>query len=67
MIYGGTLLTPTRWRQRSRGLASLPGHLSSVEANEIFIQLPEAVIAGLVADGFQFYRWEGEHSTTFAW
>jgi len=32
-----------------------------VEANEIFIQLPEAVIEGLVADGFQFYRWEGEH------
>jgi len=28
------------------------------------IQLPEAVIEGLVADGFQFYRWEGEHSTT---
>jgi len=25
-----------------------------VEANEIFIQLPEAVIEGLVADGFQF-------------
>ena len=48
------------------GLTSLPGaHLChSVEANEIFIQLPEAVIEGLVADGFRFYRWEGEHSTT---
>lgn len=48
------------------GLTSLPrAHLChSVEANEIFIQLPEAVIEGLVADGFRFYRWEGEHSTT---
>lgn len=47
------------------GLALLPGAqlCHSVEANEIFIQLPEAVIEGLVADGFQFYRWEGEHST----
>ncbi|PSB32005.1 threonine aldolase family protein [Chlorogloea sp. CCALA 695] len=33
-----------------------------VDANEIFVQLPEAVIAGLIADGFKFYRWEGEDS-----
>lgn len=48
------------------GLVKLPGVqlCHPVEANEIFIQLPEAVIEGLVADGFQFYRWEGEHSTT---
>lgn len=48
------------------GLASLPGVnlCHPVEANEIFIELPEAVIDGLLADGFQFYRWEGEHSTT---
>ncbi len=47
-------------------LTKLPGvkFCYPVEANEIFIQLPEAVIAGLMADGFQFYRWEGEHSTT---
>lgn len=35
-----------------------------VEANEIFIQLPEIVIQGLFGGGFQFYRWEGENSTT---
>lgn len=48
------------------GLSSLPGAKLShpVEANEIFIQLPEAVIKGLLAEGFQFYRWEGEDSTT---
>jgi len=46
-------------------LASWQGYMCHpVEANEIFIQLPEAVIEGLVADGFQFYRWEGEHLTT---
>ncbi len=27
-----------------------------MEANEIFCYLPEAVIDGLLADGFQFYR-----------
>lgn len=48
------------------GLAELPGArlCHPVEANEIFIQLPEAVVEGLVADDFQFYRWEGEESTT---
>ncbi len=48
------------------GLASLPGAklCHPVEANEVFIQLPEALIEGLVADGFRFYRWEGDHSTT---
>lgn len=36
-----------------------------VEANELFIQLPHEVIAGVLADGFQFYRWEeGETMTT---
>lgn len=50
----------------ARGIASLPGRwvCHPVEANEIFIQLPEAVIEALVADGFRFYRWEGEHLTT---
>ena len=48
------------------GLSSLPGAklCHPVEANEIFIQLPEIVIKGLLAEGFQFYRWEGEDSTT---
>lgn len=43
------------------GLARLPGARlrDPVEANEIFIELPEAVIAGLEAEGFEFYRWGG--------
>ena len=47
------------------GLKALPGarlrHL--VEANEIFITLPEPVLAGLEADGFVFYRWPGGDGT----
>ena len=41
------------------GLAGLPGArlLHPVEANEIFAVLPGAVIEGLFAAGFQFYRW----------
>jgi threonine aldolase len=35
-----------------------------VEANEVFIQMPEEVITSLLAAGFQFYRWDGEDSTT---
>ena len=48
------------------GLSSLPGVklCHRVEANEVFIQLPEALIEGLFAEGFNFYRWEGEESTT---
>ncbi len=47
------------------GLTNLPGVelCYPVNANEIFIRLPETIIAGLIADGFGFYRWEGEHST----
>ena len=30
-----------------------------VEANEIFIDLPEPVIAGLEQRGYAFYRWDG--------
>jgi threonine aldolase len=49
----------------ARGLAAIPGAklLHPVDANEIFVTLPEPVIAGLEADGFQFYRWEGPGST----
>ncbi|HEY9632814.1 MAG TPA: low specificity L-threonine aldolase [Coleofasciculaceae cyanobacterium] len=52
-------------RQLAQGIIGLPGVklCYPVEANEIFIQLPEAVIQGLLAEGFQFYRWQGEHST----
>jgi threonine aldolase len=40
------------------GLAEIPGTrpLAPVEANEIFLELPGAVMDGLEADGFQFYR-----------
>ena len=50
----------------AEGLASLPEVKLRypVEANEIFIELPTHVIQSLLADGFQFYRWEGEASTT---
>jgi threonine aldolase len=48
----------------TQGLVGLPGvklHYP-VEANEIFVQLPETVISSLLADGFSFYPWGGEHS-----
>jgi threonine aldolase len=35
-----------------------------VEANELFVTMPDAVIRGLEADGFRFYRWMDETSTT---
>ncbi|MEE8534629.1 MAG: beta-eliminating lyase-related protein [Kiloniellales bacterium] len=43
----------------SEGLAAIEGAeiLHPVEANEIFCRLPEAVIAGLLDEGFAFYRW----------
>ena len=49
----------------ARGLAQLPGASlrHPVEANEIFIELPEPVIAGLLAEGARFYRWHGPAAT----
>jgi threonine aldolase len=43
----------------AEGLGGLPGVelLHPVEANEIFASLPGAVIEGLLAEGFRFYRW----------
>jgi threonine aldolase len=40
------------------GLRELPAArlLAPVEANEIFLELPGAVMDALEADGFQFYR-----------
>jgi threonine aldolase len=40
------------------GLTELPAArlLAPIEANEIFLELPGAVMDGLEADGFQFYR-----------
>lgn len=48
------------------GLDGIPGVrlMHPVEANEVFIQLPERVIVALLAGGFQFYRWLDERSTT---
>jgi threonine aldolase len=48
----------------AKGLAPLPGARlrHPVEANEIFVELPEPVIRGLLAEGFQFYRWDSETS-----
>ena len=48
------------------GLGEVPGAALThpVEANEVFPRLPEAVIKGLLAAGFSFYRWGGEGSTT---
>ncbi len=45
--------------QLAAGLISLPEVklCYPVEANEIFVQLPEKIIQGLLADGFQFYNW----------
>ena len=41
------------------GLSALPGVQLAhpVEANEIFIRLPEAAIAGLERQGFEFHPW----------
>ncbi len=48
-------------RQLSSGLLKLPGAELGhpVEANEIFMALPEAVVAGLEAEGQNFHRWPG--------
>ena len=41
------------------GLRDAPGArlLQPVEANELFVALPETTVAGLERDGFLFYRW----------
>ncbi len=48
------------------GISALPGVkiCYPVQANEIFVQMPKTTIEKLLAEGFQFYRWEGEDSTT---
>ncbi|XKH38818.1 threonine aldolase family protein [Azospirillum doebereinerae] len=42
------------------GLGKLPGVVLEypVEANELFVRLPESTIAALEAAGFGFYRWD---------
>jgi len=43
----------------AQGLNSVAGAqlMHPVEANEIFVALPEATVAGLETQGFKFYRW----------
>ena len=45
-------------RRLADGVARVPGAeiLGAVEANLFFVRLPEAVLKGLEADGFRFYR-----------
>jgi threonine aldolase len=49
----------------ARGLGSIKAVRLEhpVEANELFVTLPDPVIRGLEADGFRFYRWMDESST----
>ncbi len=41
------------------GLVTLPGvqRVQATDANEVFVAMPEAVLAGLSAKGFEFSRW----------
>ncbi|MDE2305299.1 MAG: low specificity L-threonine aldolase, partial [Gammaproteobacteria bacterium] len=43
----------------AEGLRALPGArlLQAVEANELFVALPESVVSALESAGFGFYRW----------
>ena len=43
------------------GLAALPGVrlLYRAAGNQVFAELPEPMLSGLLADGFLFYRWDG--------
>ena len=47
-------------------LATLPGvHLvQPVQANEVFVALPDATIDALLQDGFEFYRWPAPAGAT---
>lgn len=53
-------------RRLGQGLAKLRGAqiLHPVEANEVFVNLPEPVIQGLEGDGFRFYRWPDDSAPT---
>ena len=47
----------------AQGLVELPlvRLCHPVEVNEIFVEIPESVVNGLRADGFQFYVWQEEN------
>ena len=53
-------------RRLGQGLAKLPGARIEypVEANEVFVTMPEPVIQGLEGDGFRFYRWPHDRAPT---
>ena len=69
-------LTDALWRRNAAhanamaarlaaGLAAVPGLrlVHSVETNQVFVELPEAMIEGLLADGFSFFRMGGGETT----
>jgi threonine aldolase len=43
----------------SAGLAEIPGvrMVQTVQANELFVAMPDRLIEALLAEGFEFYRW----------
>jgi threonine aldolase len=43
----------------AEGLGQIPGvrMLYPVQANELFVVMPEAIVTALLAEGFGFYRW----------
>ena len=45
----------------AEGLGAVPGvsMLHDVQANELFVVMPEGVVAALETEGFGFYRWTG--------
>jgi len=51
--------------QIGAGLAKLPGVRlrHPVQANEVFVELPDATIRALETQGFRFYRWGGDTAT----
>jgi threonine aldolase len=48
-------------KRLAEGLAGIPGLRlrHAVEANEIFVEMPDALIEALFARGFHFSRWDG--------
>jgi threonine aldolase len=69
-VAGGLWLENARHANRmaarlGAGLARLKGARlrHAVEANEVFVELPEPVIAALQAAGAKFYRWGGARSS----
>ena len=54
-------------RRLAEGLAAMPGVSLAhpVEANQLFVRLPDAVSEGLTRAGFGFYPWEADGPGTF--